>query len=107
MMLNPPWTLPYGMASGIFNYPLSRFLCFIFQVGFVFLCASLLWNIYNGNKRNEMFAWAILLTFGPLLHMLKAGQVTILVLLGSVGFMYFLNKKSDFWAGVCASLVLV
>jgi hypothetical protein len=38
---------------------------------------------------------------------LKFGQVTVLVLLGCVGFLYFLRYGSDFWAGVLASIVLI
>jgi hypothetical protein len=42
-----------------------------------------------------------------MLHTLKLGQVTVLVLFGSVGFLYFLRYGSDFWAGVMASIVLI
>ena len=106
MMLNPPWVLSYAMIFGIFSYSLSRFLCFLIQICIICTCAVLLWRIYNGNKRDEWLAWLAVLTFGPILQTLKSGQVTILVLMGTVGFLYFINKKSDFWAGVMASLVL-
>lgn len=105
MMLNPPWTLLYAMIFGLFSYPISRFLCFLIQLSIVTLCAILLWKIYNGNKRREWIAWLALLSFGPILHALRSGQVTILVLLGSIGFLYFVNRKSDFWAGIFAGLV--
>lgn len=107
MMLNPPWILPFAMFFGIFSYPLSRFLCFLVQIGIVGLCSSLLWKFYNGNKHTEWMSWIALLSFGPMLRALKSGQVTILVLLGSVGFLYFINKKSDFLAGILVSLVLI
>jgi hypothetical protein len=107
MMLNPPWTLSYVMLFGLLDYSFSRFLCFLIQIGIVFLCSILLWEIYQGDKKNQWIAWVVILTFGPILHALRSGQVTILVLLGSVGFLYYINRKSDFWAGVLASMVFV
>jgi hypothetical protein len=105
MVLNPPWILSLTMFFGIFSYPFSRFLWFLIQICIICLCSILLWKTYNGNKRYEWISWVALFSFGPMLQTLKVGQVTILVLLGSVGFLYFINKKSDFWAGVLASLV--
>jgi hypothetical protein len=105
MVLNPPWILSLTMFFGIFSYPFSRFLWFLIQICIIGLCSILLWKTYNGNKRYEWISWVALFSFGPMLQTLKVGQVTILVLLGSVGFLYFINKKSDFWAGVLASLV--
>jgi hypothetical protein len=106
MMLNPPWVLPYAMLVGIFSYPISRFLGFLIQLAMVCASSILLWRIYNGKKINEWIAWVVVLTFGPILQAFKSGQITILVLLGTVCFLYFIVKKSDFWAGVFASLVL-
>jgi hypothetical protein len=107
MMLNPPWTLLYAMFLGIFSYPISRFLCFIIQLITICICTTLLWQIYTGEKRNEWISWLAALTFAPVLHALKSGQATVLILLGSVGFLYYQNKKSDFWAGISASLIMI
>jgi hypothetical protein len=107
MMLNPPWTLLYAMFLGIFSYPVSRFLCFIIQLITICICTTLLWQIYTGEKRNEWISWLAALTFAPVLHALKSGQATVLILLGSVGFLYYQNKKSDFWAGISASLIMI
>jgi hypothetical protein len=107
MMLNPPWTLLFAMFLGLFSYPVSRFLCFIIQLITICICTTLLWQIYNGEKRNEWISWLAALSFAPVLHALKSGQATVLILLGSVGFLYFQNKKSDFWAGISASLIMI
>lgn len=106
MMLNPPWVLPYGMFFGLFEYPFSRFLGFIIHLGIVFTSSVFLWRHYQGSKQGEWKAWLIVLTFAPMLHALKSGQVTILVFLGAVGFLYLIHRKLDFWAGAAASLVL-
>lgn len=107
MMWDPPWTLPFVMSFGIFPYSISRFLWFLIQLSLIFWCAIILWKIYDGKKRYEWLALIVLYTFGPILHTLNFGQITVLVFLGCVGFLYFINKGSDFWAGVLASLVLI
>ncbi len=107
MMLNPPWTLAYAMLLGVFSYPVSRFICFIIQLIIICLCAILLWRIYYGNKSNEWISLIAAISFAPVLHALKSGQATVLILLGSVGFLYFQNKKSYFWAGISASLIMI
>ncbi len=107
MMWNPPWTLPFAMLFGLLNYSFSRMLWFLVQLFIIFACAILLWELYGGEKKREWIAWIALLTFGPMLQTLKLGQVTVLVFLGSVGFLYFLRKGKDFWAGALASLVLI
>jgi hypothetical protein len=107
MMLNPPWTLSIAMFIGIFNYTLSRYIWFILGTAVVGWCAVLLWKLYHGNKNYPWAGILVLFTFGPILHALKSGQITLLVLLGVVGFLYFYQRKADFWAGVLASLVLV
>jgi hypothetical protein len=107
MMLNPPWTILFAMFLGIFSYPVSRFLCFIVQLIIICMCTTVLWRIYSGEKRNEWISWIAALSFAPVLHALKSGQATVLILLGCVGFLYYLNKKSDFWAGISVSLVMI
>jgi hypothetical protein len=107
MMLNPPWTIMYAMFLGIFSYSVSRFLCFIVQLIIICMCTTVLWRLYGGEKRNEWISWIAALSFAPVLHALKSGQATVLILLGCVGFLYYLNKKSDLWAGISVSLVMI
>ncbi len=107
MMLNPPWILPLAMFLGIFDYNFSHFIWFILQICIIGVCSMLLWRIYSGPQRSAWISWMLLFTFGPILHTLKTGQVTILILLGIVGFLYFVERKSDLLAGAFASLVFI
>ncbi len=107
MMWTPPWSLPFGMLFGLFSYSFSRMLWFLIQIFIFFACAIVLWRTYGGEKRHEWMAWIAMLGFGPVLQTLKLGQVTVLVLLGSVGFLYFLQKDQDYIAGLFASMVLI
>jgi hypothetical protein len=96
MMLNPPWVLPYTMFLGLFSHPLSRFITFLVQIAIVCWCAVNLWKAYGGNKEKEWIAWLVVLTFGPILHAVKSGQITVLVLFGCVGFLILIHKEMDF-----------
>jgi hypothetical protein len=95
------------MFFGIFSHSLSRFICFFLQVAIVCWSAVGLWRTYGGQNKDEWIACLVMLTFGPVLHAIKSGQITILVLIGCVGFLIMINNKKDFLAGILASLVLV
>jgi len=107
MMWNPPWLLALAMPFSIIAYPVSRMLWFLLELLVLFLSADMLWQIYKGNPKQRWIAWIVVLSFGPTLHTLKLGQITPVILLGSVGFLYFLQKEKSFWAGVMASFILL
>lgn len=107
MMWNPPWLLAIAMPFSIMNYQTSRLMWFLLELFVLFFSADMLWNIYEGNPKRRWIAWLAVLSFGPTLQTLKLGQITTFVLLGSVGFLYFLRKGKPFWAGVMFSLVLL
>ncbi len=107
MMLNPPWALAIAMVIGIFNYTLSRYLWFIVGTAAIGICSGILWRLYKGEEKCQWVAFAVLFSFGPTLHALKSGQISLLILVGITGFLYFYQKGSDFWAGILASLVLI
>jgi hypothetical protein len=99
MMWNPPWTLALVMPFSLMAYPLSRTLWFLAAVFAVFLCADWLWRFYGGSERFRWVSWLVAFTFGPPLHGLKAGQISPFLLLGIVGFLFFIRRKQDGWAG--------
>jgi hypothetical protein len=107
MMWNPPWILALAMPFGMLNYSPSRMLWFLLELFILILTAELCWKIYNGEDRKRWIAWVFVLAFGPILHTLKLGQVTPLLLLGSVGFLFFIEKEKPFAAGALASLTLL
>ena len=86
MMWNPPWTLTFWMAFGLLDYSFSRLMWFLVQLCVIFFCAIVLWRTFGGEKRYEWIAWIAVLGFGPILHTLKLGQVTVLELLGAGRF---------------------
>jgi hypothetical protein len=107
MMWNPPWILTVAMPLSLINYPASRMIWFLLELFLLVYSTDMLWKVYSGSPSKRWIAWITTLCFGPTLHALKTGQITPFILLGSVGFLFFLQKKKPFWAGVMASLIFL
>jgi hypothetical protein len=71
----------------------------------VFLCIDLCWRIYGGPKRYFWVAWAVGLGFFPTLFVLRVGQITPIILLGVMGFLFFVRKGRYGWAS-CSTLLI-
>src|SRR5947199_356754 len=62
------------------------------------------WRQFGGSPQYRWVAWLLALTFLPCHFLLVTGQLGGLILLGFVGFLYFLRRGREGWAG--AALVL-
>lgn len=107
MMWNPPWTLAIAMPLSWLDYPVSRFLWLLLNLGIIFFVADWGWRVYGGAPGNRWVAWLVAFTFGPCLHVLKAGQIAPLLLLGVVGFLYFARQERWGVAGAMAALITI
>lgn len=107
MMWNPPWVLALVMPFALPDYSVGRLLWFGLQVSIVLLCADWVWRIYGGSRQRRWWAWLIAFTFLPTLFVLKIGQISSLILLGVVGFLYFEQRKRWLLAGAFLALVAV
>jgi len=107
MMWNPPWTLALVMPLSLLDYPLSRLLWFLFNLGILLLCADWIWAIYVRRPEKRWVAWLIALTFAPVLHVLKVGQISLILLLGVVGSLRYMQSERWFAAGAVAALIAI
>lgn len=112
MMLYPPWTIPFLLPFGIFDYPISRLFWLIFNITVILLSTKLLWSLYGGARKYLFVAYILAFIFPPTIFLLGMGHITALHLLGLTGFLYFThnsgeNRSYGFLAGVCAALVVV
>ncbi len=105
MMWNPPWTLTLVMPLSWLPYPIARLLWFLLHIVILFLCLTYAWSLYGGNPDYKWVSWLVGFSSGPLLHVLRAGQIGLFLLLAVVGFLYFHRRGKEGWAG--ASLVLL
>jgi hypothetical protein len=105
---NPPWALPIFMLFSLVEYTLSRLLWLVVSIGILICCANLAWRSYGGPERLRWVALLVAFTLGPTYLLLRQGQLTPLVLLGVVGFHYYIEIRSNDWlAGAFAALVSI
>jgi Glycosyltransferase family 87 len=98
-MLNPPWALPLVLPLALLPYPASQAvwltLNFLLLLASVELCRRVYWR-----WELRPLAWMLGFTFVPALTCMAIGQITILVLLGLVGFLYF-ESQQQYWLAGC------
>ena len=105
---NPPWALPVFMLFSLLEYTFSRLLWLIVSTGILIYCADRTWRSYGGSDKLRWVPLLVAFTLGPTYLLLRQGQLTPLVLLGIVGFLYHVEIKSSDWlAGAFAALVTI
>jgi Glycosyltransferase family 87 len=107
LMWNPPWTLPLVLPFGALPVRVAHVLWLALQLSVLVYCADRLWILYSGDRELRWVSWLLGVAFLPSLFAVTAGQITPLLLLGVVGFLSFLERKRETWAGVAAVLIAV
>jgi hypothetical protein len=107
MMWNPPWTLTLTMPLGLLPCYWAHFAWLILSLTILLVGADFLWRFYGGILRYRGIAWFIAISFTPTLLVLEMGQITPLILLGLIGFLYFEGQGRDGLAGACLALVAI
>ena len=109
VMWYPPWAFVFMLPFGGLHYSTARLLWLVLSIVALVVSASLLWRIYNGSKNSMPVAWLLAFTFCPSLFVLRNGQMSALVLLGLVSFLYFESDSRshlrEWVAGVMLLLV--
>jgi hypothetical protein len=107
MMWNPPWTLTLTMPLGLLPCHWAHFAWLILSLTILLVGADFLWRFYGGNLRYRGISWFIALSFTPTMLVLEMGQITPLILLGLIGFLFFERQGRDHLAGACLALVAI
>jgi hypothetical protein len=107
MMWNPPWMLALAMPLSLLPYTAARALWLLGGFAIIILCADVCWRLYGGVERRRWVAWLVALFFTPTMMALKLGQISPLVLLGVVGFLYATTHERWMLAGISAALIAV
>ncbi len=106
IVLNPPWVMAILMVFGLISFPISRMIWLLLYIIFILVSALILWRIYSGQPKRGWLALLAVFIFSPTTSVLEKGQLTVLILLGVVGFLYFVvTKPNDWLAGACLALV--
>jgi hypothetical protein len=103
----PPWTMPILLAFGILPYQLGRFLWYALSLGACLVSVELLWRDYRGPPRWRRVSWPLIFTFWPAVIAVRTGQISPLVLLGVVGFLFLVDRERWVAAGACLPLAAI
>lgn len=108
MMWNPPWMLALVMPFSLFKFQFSRSLWFLFNLALIVWCSDTSWELYGGRKNLRWISWIIVFTYSEVIRgVLAVGQTGSILFLGIVGFLFFLNQRREFLAGVFLSLLTI
>ena len=103
----PPWTLTFLMPFGLLNYSAAATLWLTMHLALVFFSADWIWRFYGGPKSHRWIAWIIPLLYYPTIYVLSIGQISILILFGIIGFLYFIKNRKGWLAGICIFLATI
>jgi hypothetical protein len=107
MMHNPPWVLTFILPFCMQNYITSKLLWLMFNFALLIFCVYRIWLFCGGSKQYRWYVLLVVFTFSPALIIFSLGQITPLILLGIVSFLYF-EKKHQYWlAGSYLLLVAI
>jgi hypothetical protein len=107
MMWNPPWTLSAAMPLGAMDARPAQLTWLLVNFAVILFCADRIWRLAGGPKENLWVAYVLALTFLPTFIVLRAGQITPLVLLGVVLFACLQRLGRSGLAGAAAVLVAI
>jgi hypothetical protein len=107
MMYNPPWTLPFVMPFALLGYGTARLAWLLAHLALLLVSAGAAWRLFGGSAERRWVAWLLALACFPTLIALRMGQIAPLMLVGLVGFLYFLRQSRDRLAGLALVPVMV
>jgi hypothetical protein len=108
IMLNPPWALTLIMPFSFISFQISRLVWLLISALLILISSQLLWRIYSGHPKQRWLALLVVFIFAPTISVLEKGQITTILLLGLVGFLYFTGiERNDWLAGISIALVSI
>jgi hypothetical protein len=106
--LTPPWAITLLMPFGLLDFPSSRLVWLIISTLLILISSQMLWRTYSSYPKQRWLALLVVFIFAPTISMLEKGQITFLLLLGIVGFLYFtVIDPNDWLAGISLAFVSI
>jgi hypothetical protein len=101
---SPPWTLAFVVPFAAVNFAAARWTWLILEAALTAACAAWVWQLYGGQPEKRWVAWLVAFTFYPALQLLGLGQLSIIGVVGLLGFLHCERRGQDFLAGLFAGL---
>lgn len=107
MAWGTPWSLALVMPFAGLDFAIARVVWVVLQAVLLLLGAELLWRVYSGPPEYRLIGWLVCFTWYPCWQLFGLGQLSIFTFVGMAGFLFFMKRNLDFFAGMCAGLAIV
>jgi hypothetical protein len=106
---NPPWLLLILAPLGFLSYPIAALVWIFCNTFFIGLALIISWHMCEGIQpsRGILVVFLAGFLFGETISYLAIGQITALVLLGMLLFIWWQDHHSDLLAGAVLLLVTI
>jgi hypothetical protein len=107
---NPPWLLAWLIPFTFIEFDRASWHWFLINLTLLFTSTTLLWLLSGRDPAIRNKSWlgiVVGVLFLPTITTLLVGQITILVLMGIAGFLYFRQQEKPLYAGLFLSLTSI
>jgi hypothetical protein len=107
LMYNLPSAMIFVFPFCIGDYRISKLLWMFFVLFLIIASTHLLWSIYGGREKERFWSLLVLGSFMPAYFMALRGQSISLVLMGVVGFLYYMKREKYLIAAIFTALIAI
>jgi hypothetical protein len=107
VIYNPPWVLTLLLPFCIPEFAPGKLMWLACTLALILYCTDRLWLIYGGSIKARACAPLVAATFSPMLFAYQLGQIVPFLLLGLVGFIYFVRRGKWWLAGMMTIFIAV
>ncbi len=98
VMRNPPWTALVFFPYSFFSYQTATALWIVTSILLVFASSLVFWRELGGT--DHLIGLVITFAFAPTFVLFDLGQITALLLAGAALFLYAIQRRKDWIAGL-------
>lgn len=108
IVLAPPWALPIFLPLSLLDYSISRLVWLLISAFIILLTSLSFWRLLSGIHHLRWIAFLVVFIFAPTISVLSKGQISVLILLGICGILYFIViDQNDWLVGVSIAFVTI
>ena len=107
LMWNPPWVLTLFVPLAFVPYRTSALIWLLAQTAIVLGGCGYLWRLYGGNPNRSMRGFLIGILFPPVFLAIGFGQVSLILFLALVLFLWLVQAGRYTAAGASAFLMTI
>lgn len=109
LMWNPPWLLVWILPLLLIPFEAAALVWLLLNLVLLLLCATVIWRLLAppAARPRIAVAWVAMLAFIPGLSVLLLGQMSTLMLVGVVGFLFCVERRNPLVAGMFLALTTI